>query len=483
MHVIFITPEVAPYTNQGSIGEFAGALPAALCELGHQVTLVAPFYQEIDPESFGLARRIRTIEVPLGTEQVEVGLLEGQLPASKVSVVLIDHPESFGRPGLYGEDGADYADNHRRFALLSAAALRVAEELDLEADIVHFNDWSTGLLPLLLKQGVVNAPGLEECKTVFTVHDPALAGLFPAATLEELGLGYEAYNPEGIEFHGNASWFKAGLVLADRVTTHSPSFARELATEELGFGFDGVVRSLGTAVAGVLPGVDQSVWDPATDHRIDACYSVEDLEGKADCKRALQQELGLARRADVALVAMVGPLTEARGVELVLEALPQLPLDRLQLALFGGPASEELAARLGEAQQQHPSVVLGPQPDAALTHRVLAGADALLALTQCEPGGMTPLRALRYGTAPVVFATGGMLDTVVDFDAHSATGTGFHFGQWDAAALAGALQRLLQIQVKPELRRALVRNAMAQHFPWHQTARMYAGIYQQLTGQ
>ena len=479
MHVAIVSPEVAPYCASGNLGEAVGSLATALAELGVEVTVFAPFYKQIVPERFNLARRIVRVSVPVGSEQVEIGLLDGKFPSANVSVVLVDHPESFQRPGIYGEDGQDYADNHRRFHLLCAAVPRLCQELDLSPDVIHLHDWQTAMLPLLLQQGPVPAV-LEQARTVFTVHDPACAGLFDSATLEELGLGYEMYHPEGIEFHGQVSWLKAGLMLADKVTTCSPTFSREMQTEEFGFGFHGVMTAIKDKLVGIVPGVDHASWDSSRDHRLDAHFDAENLDGKAQCKRALLTRLEIPRR-NVPLLVMLGRLDRERGVELMLETLPRLPLDRLQL-LFWGSASPEIAARLQDAQDGTSRAVMfhSGQPDEDTMHQLLAGADGLLYPSRYEPSGLLQLKALRYGAVPVVRGVGGLQDTVVDFDQKTRTGTGFQFKAWEAGALESAVLRFLAACSKPEVMQTLMRNGMAQHYPWRQTARRYQQVYESL---
>ncbi len=475
MHVVFVTPEVAPYSNSGDLGEAVGSLASALSELDVEVTVFSPFYEGIQPERFNLARRIIKVQVPVGEETVEVGLLEGKFPSANVSVVLVDHAGSYQRPGFYGEDGEDYADNHRRFHLLSAAVPRLCEALDITPDVVHCNDWQTALTPLLLE-------GEDAPKTVFTTHDPANAGLFESETLEELGIGYDSYHPEGIEFHGKVSWLKAGLTQAGHVTTHSGVYARELMTEEHGFGHQGVFEAIKDRLTGVVPGVDYDTWDPAKDHRLEAHYTADELDGKAQCKRALLGRLELRARPDVPLLVMPGPLDEDRGAALMLETLPRLPLDRMQV-VFWGEATPEMAERLREAQNNTSGVIVHrPVLDTETTHNLLAGADGLLLPARYEPSGLLLLKALRYGAVPVGRAVGVFKEAVVDFDRHSRTGTGFCFDAWEAQALDAAVLRFLEVFRKPELMQSLVRNAMAQQYPWRQSALLYKTIYEGLCG-
>jgi starch synthase len=479
MQIVFVSPELAPFSRTGELADVVGTLPTALRARGLDVTVITPFYQQISPERYGLARRIRKLQVPVAGSQEEVGLLDGKFVSSDVPVIFIDHPASFQRPGLYGDNGEDYPDNARRFHMLCAAALTVMRDLDLKPDVVHALDWQTGLLPLLARRA-----GGPQPPVLFTVLNPAFQGLFPPDILDQLGLGWELFNPEGIEFHGQVSLLKAGLVLADQVSIPSPTAAREMTNVEFGLGLHGVFSSIRERLSGILLGVDSGIWNPAGDYRLAAPYSAEDLGGKAACKQALLEALELPGRSRIPLLAMLGPFREDSGIQLVLQALEDLPLERMQLALLGEADPPALTDQLqGLAATNPRSVAFRPECDVDTTHRVLAGADALLHPGRYEPGPLLPLKAMRYGTAPIVRAVGGMRDSVVDFDERTETGTGLTFGTWSAGAVGRVIHRYLNLFEKVPKCEALAQNAMRQQYGWERTAELYGELYGRLVQQ
>ena len=479
MRVLHIASEVAPYSKTGGLADVLGALPRALAALGHEVTVVTPRYRSIDPERFGLARRLRGLAAPLGSDTVEVGIYEGQAPSTpKVRVYLVDHAPSFDRDGLYGDERGDYADNPRRFALLGSAALALSAEFSSWPDLVHAHDWQGGPAILFARRRWGNLPAP---KTVFTLHNLAFQGLFPPSVIDELGLPRDGYTPEGYEFWGQVSYLKAGLALADRLTTVSPTYAREIQTEEQGLGMDGLLRARSSVLHGILNGVDYDAWNPERDPHLAASYSASSLAGKRACKSALQRELGLPVRGDVPLCGSVSRLTEQKGFELVLAALPALlESSELQYVVLGS-GDGKLEAALQALAARHPkrlAVRIGY--DEALAHRIEAGCDLYVMPSRFEPCGLNQLYSLRYGTPPIVRATGGLDDSIVDFDPGSRSGTGFKLHRFAPEALLEAWRRALTAYAAPELFTALVKRCMAQDFSWTRSAHAYARLYKEL---
>jgi starch synthase len=480
MRILHVASEVAPYSKTGGLADVLGGLPRALAALGHEITVVTPRYRSIDPERFGLARRLRGLATPLGADTVEVGIYEGQAPSTpRVRVYLVDHQPSFDRDGLYGDARGDYADNARRFTLLGSAALALAAEFGAWPEVVHGHDWQAGPAILFAKQrwGELPPP-----KTVFTLHNLAFQGLFPEKSVDELGLPRHYYNPEGFEYYGQASFLKAGLALADRLTTVSPRYAREIQTPEHGLGFDGVLRARSKDLHGILNGADYDVWNPERDGHLAATYSAASLAGKRACKAALQRELGLPVRADLPLCGSISRLTDQKGFDLVLGALPSLlESGELQYALLGSgdPALEQALRALAARFPKQLAVRIGY--DEPLAHRIEAGCDLYVMPSKFEPCGLNQMYSLRYGTPPIVRATGGLDDTIVDFDARSRSGTGFKFEPYDTAALTGAWRRALAAYRNESDFHGLVRRAMAQDFSWARAAEAYAQLYRSLT--
>ncbi len=478
MRILHVASEVAPYSKTGGLADVLGALPKALAALGHEVTVVTPRYRSIDPERFGLARRLRGLAAPLGSDTVGVGVFEGQAASTpRVRVYLVDHKPSFDRDGIYGDARGDYPDNARRFALLGSAALALAAEFGAWPDVVHGHDWQAGPAILFAKRrwGDLRAP-----KTVFTLHNLAFQGLFPERVVDELGLPRQYYNPEGFEYYGQASFLKAGLALADALSTVSPSYAREIQTPEHGLGFDGLLRARNAVLHGILNGADYDVWNPEKDVYLPAQYSAESLLGKRTCKAELQRELGLPVRADVPLSGSISRLTDQKGFDLILEALPTLLADDVQYVVLGSgdPQLESALRALAAAHPKKLAARIGY--DEPLAHRIEAGCDLYVMPSRFEPCGLNQMYSLRYGTPPIVRATGGLDDTIVDFDARSRSGTGFKFEPYEAGALVACWRRALAAYRNADDFSSLIKRAMAQDFGWPRAAEAYSQLYRSL---
>jgi len=489
MRILHVASEVAPYSKTGGLADVLGALPRALAGLGHEVTVVTPRYRSIDPERFGLARRLRGLAAPLGGDTVAVGIYEGQAPSTpRVRVYLVDHKPSFDRDGLYGDARGDFADNARRFALLGSAALALAAEFGAWPDVVHGHDWQAGPAILYAKR---RWSDLRPPKTVFTLHNLAFQGLFPERVIDELGLPREYYHPDGYEYYGQVSFLKAGLALADQLSTVSPRYAREIQTPEHGLGMDGLARARKAVLHGILNGADYEIWNPTTDVQLPETYSAEALAGKRICKAALQRELGLPVRADVPLCGSISRLTDQKGFDLVLGALPSILGPRPQDGVgrddsdvqyvvlgTGDPALERALSELAARFPKRLAVRIGY--DEALSHRIEAGCDLYVMPSRFEPCGLNQMYSLRYGTPPIVRATGGLDDTIVDFDARSRSGTGFKFDRYEAGALVDCWRRALAAYRNEADFSALVRRCMAQDFGWARAAESYSRLYRSL---
>ena len=482
MKVLHVAAEVFPLVKTGGLADVLGALPQALIGQGADVRLLLPGLPAI-ADAVLHQKIVCQLGPCFGAARVTVRL--GQMPYSKVLVYVIDAPLLYRRPGspYQASDGSEWADNVQRFALLGwVGAQLAAGGLDpaWQPQVLHAHDWHAAMACAYL---AAHPPA--NVATVFTVHNLAYQGLFPSADFALLGLSSRFMSPSGLEYHQQLSFMKAGLKFADRITTVSPNYAREIATHEFGFGLDGVIRGRGGDVSGVLNGVDGAVWDPATDAGIAGHYRAAELGGKARCKAALQAEFGLALRADAPLFGVVSRLTSQKGLDLVLGALPGLRKRGGQLVLQGAgdPALE--AAFVAAAQANPGDVAVRIGYDEALAHRLIAGADAILVPSRFEPCGLTQLYGLRYGTVPVVRRVGGLADTVVDAsdDAVAAErATGFVFDAATPAALEGAIQRAIAAHAHPARWQRLMRSGMAQDFSWRGAAQKYVALYGELVG-
>ena len=478
--VLQVSAEVFPLVKTGGLADVAGAMPAALRQAGADVRLLLPGLPAIRAALAG-ARSVGTLAPPWGGEPAT--LLLGTLLGG--SAYVIEHSALYDRPGNPYHDAQHhaYADNHRRFALLGLVAARLAEGLDRAwtPQVVHSHDWHAGLAPAYL--AFSREAGRSNTRSVFTVHNLAYQGLFPAATFVELGLPPQAFALQGAEFHGQLSFMKAGLHFADRITTVSPTYAREIQQAELGCGLDGVLRQRSAVVSGILNGVDDAVWNPATDAVIAAHYDRQHLAGKARCKAALQTECGLELRRDAPLFAVVSRLTEQKGLHLLLAAVPLLLQRGGQLVVLGS-GDAALESGFAKAAAAHPQqVALRRGHDEALAHRMFAGSDVTLVPSRFEPCGLTQLYGLAYGSLPLVRRTGGLADTVVDCtleDIADGTATGFVFDAFDVAGLERGLRRAFTLWQRPREWRAVQKTAMAQDFGWAPSAQRYLALYRTL---
>ena len=461
MRILFVTPESAPLTKTGGLGDVSAALPAALRELGLDVRQLLPGYSEV------LAKIDSTEKTRLNVLGFEIRLLEAG------PFLIIDCPALYRRDGGPYQDaaGADWPDNALRFAVLSRAASMLAGDaspLAWRPHCLHCNDWPAALAAAyLVFDGAAAA-------SVVTVHNLAFQGNFDPALLARLGLPPQSFTSEGLEFHGRLSFLKAGLTYADAITTVSPTYAREIQTEALGCGLDGLLRRRRDALTGILNGIDTAAWDPAADPLISAPYDAASLERKALNKQALQVRLRLAVDPQVPLLAVVSRLTHQKGSDLLADALDELVDLPAQIAVLGkGDARTEEALRAAAAR--YPGVVsVTTGFDEGLAHAIEAGADLFLMPSRFEPCGLNQMYSQRYGTLPVAHATGGLVDTIDDGK------SGFLFARLDSVALVEAVRRAVGEWRDPERRREMQRRAMQRDFSWSAAARQYAALYSRL---
>jgi starch synthase len=482
LKVLQVGAEIYPLIKTGGLADVMGALPQALVQQGADLRLLLPGLPGII-DALLHARRVCQIGPVFGAARVT--LLRAQMPYTKLPAYVVDAPFLYRRGGGPYQDrhGAEWADNLQRFGLLGWVAAQLAQgELDPEwqAEIVHAHDWHAAMSCAYLR-----AHPVGDAASVFTVHNLAYQGLFPHDDWALLGLSSRYMSPSALEFHGQLSFMKAGLKFADRVTTVSPSYAREIATPEFGVGLEGVIRGRGADVSGILNGIDVSVWDPAADSALPQRYSAAQLQGKAACKAALQAGFGLAAEADAPLLGVVSRLTAQKGLDLVLSALPEILRMGAQLVVQGtGEPSIEAAFRM--AADAHPgrvAVLLGYDENGA--HRVIAGADMILVPSRFEPCGLTQMYGLRYGTVPVVRRVGGLADTVRDAAGTEgkASGNGFVFDAAHPQALQDAIARAIEAYRNPTAWRPLMLRGMSENLSWEGPAARYMALYKQVLGE
>lgn len=478
MRIVMASSEATPLAKTGGLADVVGALPGALRRLGHDVSVVLPAFRGALERSRAEPTEIR-LSVPVSNRVVGADVYRGAL-ADGTPVHLVRRDAYFDRDGLYGTAAGDYADNAERFAFFSRAVLALLDAVG-PPDVLHCHDWQTALAPVFLRADSPRYPRLGSVRTVVTVHNLGYQGFFWALDWHLLNLDFGLFNPGQLEFWGHIDYLKGGLVFADALTTVSPRYAEEICTPELGHGLDGVLRQRRAVLRGILNGVDYAEWSPETDGHLPAPFSRTDLGGKATCKRGVQREMGLAEDPDVPLLAMVTRLAGQKGLDLLLPLGDELLQRGVQLAILGtGEAVFEDGLRtLAGRGAGRVAVHIGF--DEALAHRLQGGADMLLMPSRYEPCGLNQIYALRYGTLPIVRATGGLDDTVDDYDPATDSGTGFKFSPYTPAALLAAIDRARGWYARRPVWSALMQRAMAADFSWQRSAAQYAEVFRSLS--
>lgn len=475
MNILLAASEVVPYAKTGGLADVAAALPKALAKLGHKVRVVMPRYK-LEKIEASAERLPDALSVPFDFGERRVAVYVDR--SGEVPVYFIDAPEYFSRAKLYGE-----SDDIERFAFFSRAVLELAKALGERFDVIHLNDWMTGLVPAYLKTVYAGDPAFATTKTLFTIHNIAFHGLFSPDQLPKLGLPGWIYRAEGgIEFYNLASALKSGLSLSDAISTVSPRYAAEIQTPEFGEKFDGLLRARRNDLFGILNGVDYDEWKPATDRHIAATYSISDLSGKKECKRDLLRAFGLPEEVDRPLIGCISRLSNQKGFDLILPIAGRM-LDRgANFVLLGsGEEKYERAFQaLRDSRRSQVGVYLGFSNE--LAHKIEAGADMFLMPSRFEPCGLNQMYSLKYGTVPIVRAAGGLDDTIENFDLATLRGTGFKFAEYDPARLLSTIQQALTIYEDPDQWRTLMLNGMRADFSWDASARHYVELFQRLVG-
>jgi starch synthase len=476
MKLMLASSEVHPYSKSGGLGDMVAALAKALGRAGHEVSLVTPRYRGIATKFPELERFDYQIDVPLGIERRQAGVFTVR-PSEGVTVYFVDAPEFFDRPGLYGENHRDYADNARRFVFFSKSVAHLARYLTSPPEVVHVHDWQVGLVPALIRHGQSDEGWLNAPRTVLTIHNLAYQGVFPRPDFALTNLPETYFSPAGVEFFGYLNCLKGAISLADQLTTVSPRYAREITTPEFGCGLDAVLRERQASLVGILNGVDYDEWNTVANPHIPQPYSARDLAGKAAMKAALQAEFGLPVSAKVPLFASVTRLVGQKGVDLLLGALEEMVSAELEFVLLGNGSPELQAGYVNLATRNPRKVGVRIGFDQALSHRIEAGADFFLMPSRFEPCGLNQMYSLRYGAIPIVRATGGLDDTVVDLAEDARRANGIKFREPSARALARAMRKALVLFGAPPLRQRVQRAGMKADFSWERTAARYVDVY------
>ncbi len=476
LKILFASSEVAPFAKTGGLADVSGSLPAALSSLGLQVILVMPLYRSVKEGAFELKRHEKVLSIPFKGQRMNAGVFSAEMTGG-IPIYFIQREEFFDRSGLYGTSGGDYFDNPERFIFFSRSVLEFCRQFDVGPDIVHCHDWQTSLIPVYLKSLYKSEPHCADVRSVFTIHNLAYQGVFPKEALTASELPPELFSMQGLEYYGKMNFMKGGIVFSDVITTVSVKYAQEIQTPEYGYGMDGVLRERKADIRGILNGVDYSLWNPKTDPHIASNYDEKEVTGKGRCKDDLRQVFGLGLSEEFPIVGMISRLADQKGFDILAEAMDQLLKLDLSLVILGtGDAKyEKQFAALAEKHAGRLGVKIAF--DNALAHQIEAGSDMFLMPSMYEPCGLNQMYSHKYGTIPVVRATGGLDDTIEEFDPDTGEGTGFKFSAYSAPELVKAVKRALYIYRNKVLWGKLVQNAMKTDFSWAKSAKKYVEIY------
>jgi starch synthase len=476
MHIAFAASECVPFSKTGGLADVVGALPRALASLGHQVSVYVPRYRQTklaDPQTV-----VRSITIPFDDKYRFCSVVAAGSSAG-VRFYFVDYPPYFDREALYGSPTGDYPDNAERFALFSRAVLEASKVLGVP-HVFHCHDWQSALVPVMLRTLYSEDPAFRDVATVFTIHNMGYQGLFPPDTLPLLMLPWDLFTISKMEFFGQVNFLKGALVLSDFVTTVSKKYSQEIQTTEYGFGLEGVLRNRASTVSGIVNGVDYDEWSPETDKFIVAKYSPQDLSGKLQCKQDLMNAFGL-RNAEanpkVPVIGTVSRFAAQKGFDLIAQIMDRLAREEMIMVVLGSGDKlfEEMFQRLNK---QFPNkIAVKVAYDNAIAHKIEAGADMFLMPSRYEPCGLNQIYSLKYGTVPIVRATGGLDDTIEPWDARTGKGTGFKFSDYTGEALLATIKQALLAYRDPSSWQTLMRNGMGRDFSWGASARDYGKIY------
>lgn len=482
--ILFASSEVVPFAKTGGLADVSSALPKQLKLLGHDIRVIMPKYESINETKFKIREvvRLREIDVPLGDKVHRVAIKSAFIPDSKVHVYFIDYPEFYGRNELYVDPatGTDYEDNDARFLLFSRAILELAKTLRWQPDIIHCNDWQAAAVPLYLKTLYKDDPFFAGTKTILSIHNVGYQGNFDPRAVQTGGFPNDLWYPMSpIEFHSKFSFMKAGVSYTDIVNTVSEKYAQEIQSDpDYGFGLEGILHDRAEDLYGILNGIDDDIWNPEKDDLIHTKFTKDDLTGKEENKRTLLESYGLIFDPDMPLIGNISRLADQKGFDLIEEVFDEIAALEMQMILLG-TGDQKYHDLFNEAAKKWPekfSVHLTFNNH--LAHQIEAGSDFFLMPSRYEPCGLNQMYSFMYGTIPIVRATGGLADTVIDVDTDPKSGTGFTFEEYTGTALLDAIKRALEHFADKKAFTKLVKRGMSQDFSWSKSAKKYVDLYE-----
>lgn len=486
LSILFVTSEVVPFAKTGGLADVSSALPLALTELGHDVRIVAPKYGTISERRNRIheIKRLKDIPIEVAGEESMAVVKSSQVVNSraKVQVYLVTNDKYFEtHKGIYQDPktGKDFPNNDERFIFFQKAVLETCFRLGWRPDIIHCNDWQTSLIPVYLKEFYAKDPFFSHTKTVLTIHNMAYQGRFPSTTFEKMGLNPKLFSPTGLEHQGDTSFLKGGIICADAVTTVSPSYAREIMTAEYGEGLEAVIKKHKEKLTGILNGIDTEVWNPATDKLLETKYSTANLEEKFENKTELGKRFDFEADVDIPVVGMIARLVEQKGYDLLIESIDAIMGLGVQLVVMG-EGEKRFQTALEKAARKHKRLAVNFTYDEELAHLIQGGADMLVMPSKFEPCGLNQLYALAYSTVPVVHKTGGLADSILEYNARKGVGNGFLFTEYSSAALVDALKRAVALYKDEEKWEELQMRIMGEDHSWKASGEQYVELYRGL---
>lgn len=475
LKILFVSAEVYPFAKTGGLADVSGALPPALKKLGHDIRVIMPKY----PCTAKAGQKIQSLKIDLNLSGFnEKGTLFKSELAGEVPVYLIKHDGYFNRKYIYGEPGSDYPDSVERFSFFSQAVLEVVKRLDFKPDIIHCNDWHTGLIPVYLKSLYRKDAWFSQTKTLFSIHNLGYQGNFPHSHLKVTGLDESLFTEKGLEFYDQISFLKGGLIFSDTLSTVSPTYSQEIQTPDLGFGMQGILQKRSGCLHGVLNGVDETVWNPKTDPLIPANYGPKSLSQKKQCREDLIKTFSLQLNKKTPILCMITRLSQQKGIDLIMEAKDMLDKQDVALVILGTGSAEYESFFQQWSRDRPDNIAAALKFDESLGHRILAGSDMLLMPSLYEPCGLTQMYALKYGTVPIVRAVGGLKDSIQEFSDKTGKGTGFKFKTPQTKFFLKSLQKALSCFHQTQTWKKLMLNGMAKDNSWEFAAKQYSRLYQ-----
>lgn len=469
---------MAPFAQTGGLGDVLGSLPKEIAKLGHRVSVFLPKYRKITSERFALELVLDSVHIPMGADVETARVYSCRF--EDVTVFFVDHAEYFDREELYGTPMGDYPDNDRRFTFFQRAVLEALKRLKIKPDIIHGHDWQTGLISVYLKTLYQGDPFFKKTKSVFTVHNLAYQGNFPPDSMSMTGFSWNEFRFDRLEFYGKISFLKGGLVYSDILTTVSERYAKEIQTKEMGSGLDGVLAQRKGDLVGIVNGIDPKDWDPETDSEIGANYSARDLRNKSLCKAALQKEHRLVQDAAIPVFGFVGRFVDQKGLDILIPVLESVTQENWHVVLLG-TGEEKYHKHLRELGARYPAhlglnITFNPR----LAKQIYAGSDIFLLPSHYEPCGLGQMISFRFGTVPLARETGGLADTVSEFNPKTGKGNGFSFSRYSPDELLKTMRRAAGLYQNKEAWTKLMKNGMACDFSWEASAREYVALYERV---